>query len=53
MQSSNFVVDETIPSEWYISSLYEYLKKIPDDLTKNDFENLYKLIYYTLICLLK
>ena len=44
MQSSNFVVDGTIPSEWYISSLFEYLKKIPDNLTKNDFENLYNEI---------
>ena len=44
MKSSNFVVDETIPSEWYVTSLLEYLKKIPENLTKNDCEELYKEI---------
>ena len=44
MKSSNFVVDETIPSEWYATSLLEYLKKIPEYLTKNDCEELYKEI---------
>ena len=44
MKSSNFVVDGTIPSEWYISSLFDYLKRIPENLTKNDFENLYNEI---------
>ena len=41
MKGSNFVVDGTIPSEWYVSSLLEYLEKIPEDLTKNDCEKLY------------
>ena len=44
MKSSNFVVDGSIPSEWYVNSLLEYLKKIPEDLTKNDCENLYNEI---------
>ena len=44
MKSSNFVVDESIPSEWYVKSLLEYLKKIPKDLTKNDCEKLYNEI---------
>ena len=44
MKSSNFVVDGTIPSEWYVTSLLEYLKKIPENLTKNDCEELYKEI---------
>ena len=44
MKSSNFVVDESIPSEWYVKSLLEYLKKIPEDLTKNDCEKLYNEI---------
>ena len=41
MKSSNFVVDDSIPSEWYVKSLLEYLKKIPKDLTENDCEKLY------------
>ena len=44
MKSSNFVVDKSIPSEWYVKSLLEYLKKIPEDLTKNDCEKLYNKI---------
>ena len=41
MKSSNFVVDGSIPSEWYVNSLLEYLQKIPEELTKNDCEKLY------------
>ena len=41
MKSSNFVMDGSIPSEWYVKSLLEYLKKLPDYLTKNDCEELY------------
>ena len=37
-------MDGTIPSEWYVTSLLEYLKKIPEDLTKNDCEKLYNEI---------
>ena len=44
MKSSNFVFDGTIPSEWYVKSLLEYLKKIPEDLTKNDCEKLFNEI---------
>ena len=44
MKSSNFVVDGSIPSEWYVKSLFEYLKKIPEDLTMNDCEKLYNEI---------
>ena len=43
-KSSNSVMDGTIPSEWYVTSLLEYLKKIPEDLTKNDCEKLYNEI---------
>ena len=28
MKSSNFVVDGSVPSEWYVNSLLEYLQKI-------------------------
>ena len=41
MKSSNFVMDGSIPSEWYVKSLLEYLKNIPENLTKNDCEELY------------
>ena len=44
MKSSNFVVDGSIPFEWYVKSLLEYLKKIPEDLTNNDCEKLYNEI---------
>ena len=44
MKSSNFVKDGTIPSIWYATSLLEYLKKIPKNLTENDCEELYKEI---------
>ena len=44
MKSSNFFVDNSIPSEWYVKSLLEYLQKIPEDLTKNDCEKLYNEI---------
>ena len=44
IKSSDFVIDGTIPSEWYVSSLFEYLKKIPENLTKNDCRELYNQI---------
>ena len=44
MKSSNFVVDDSIPFDWYLKSLLEYLKKIPEHLTKNDCEELYNEI---------
>ena len=44
MKTEYFVIDGTIPFDWYINSIYEYLKKIPDYLTKNDCEELYKEI---------
>ena len=41
IKSSNNIADNSIPSEWYIDSLLEYLKMIPNELTNNDFEKLY------------
>ena len=38
MKSSNFVIDGSIPSEWYINSLIEFLKKIPEEYIKKDYE---------------
>ena len=41
MKSSSYLVDNSIPSEWYVNSLLSYLKKIPKDLTENDYEKLF------------
>lgn len=40
----NFIKDGSIPSDWYITSLLDYLKKIPESLTRNDCEELYQEI---------
>ena len=42
MKSTDFVVDDRIPSEWYIDLLFEYLKKLPNEYKENDFDKLYK-----------
>ena len=44
LKSSSIVLDNSIPSEWYVISLLEYLKKIPEELTENDCEKLYNEI---------
>ena len=44
MKSSNFVIDGTIPSEWYITSLIESLKKIPKQYREKDHELLFDSI---------
>ena len=44
MKSPYFVIDGSIPFDWYINSIFEYLKKIPANLTQNDCEELYKEI---------
>lgn len=44
MKSSNFVIDGTIPSEWYINSLIEFLDKIPPEYKENDHELLFDSI---------
>ena len=41
MKTSNFVIDGSIPSEWYVNSLIDQLGLLPSDLTVNDFEKLY------------
>jgi hypothetical protein len=42
MKSSNFIVDNSIPSIWYINSLLNYLKKLPNEYQENDLVKLYK-----------
>ena len=41
MKSSNFLIDGTIPSEWYLSSLMQYLKTLPYEYKQNDYEKLF------------
>ena len=41
-KTQNFVIDGSIPSEWYVSSLLKYLKKIPSELTNNNCEKLFQ-----------
>ena len=41
MNSSNFVIDGSIPSEWYINILLDYIKKVPNSYIENDYELLY------------
>ena len=42
MKTSNFVIDGTIPSEWYVNTLITQLKLLPPNLQSNDYEGLYK-----------
>ena len=42
MKTSNFVIDGSIPSEWYVNSLLSQLNVLPQDLQSNDYESLYK-----------
>ena len=42
MKSTDFVVDDRIPSEWYIELLFEYLKKLPKEYKQNDYGKLYQ-----------
>ena len=41
MKSTDFVVDESIPSEWYIELLFENLRKLPPEYKEKDFKKLY------------
>lgn len=41
MKYLNILIEETIPSEWYMKSLFDYLQKLPKDLVNNDFEGLF------------
>ena len=42
MKSSNFVIDGSIPSEWYVNSLIKYLKNLPSNMAINEYEILFK-----------
>ena len=41
MKSSNFIVDKSIPSLWYMNSLLNHLNKLPEEYKKDDFKQLF------------
>ena len=41
MKSSNYLIDGTIPSEWFTLSLMECLKKLPEEYKLNEYEKLF------------
>ena len=41
LKSSEYIIDNTIPNEWYINSLLNCLKTLPKDLSDNDYKLLY------------
>ena len=49
MKSSNFLIDNNIPSEWYISALIECLRKLPQEYKNNDYEKLFNELKNELI----
>ena len=44
MKGSNFIIDGSIPSQWYVDSILEYFKQIPLELISNDYSNLFNEI---------
>ena len=44
IKSSNFIRDDLFPMELFIKSLFEYLPKIPEYLSVNDYEKIYNEI---------
>ena len=42
MKSSNFIMDASIPSMWYINSLLNHLNKLPEKYKINDFNKLFE-----------
>ena len=41
---SNFIIDGSVPCEWYINLFFEYINKIPKNLANNNFELLFNEI---------
>lgn len=42
LKSNEYIIDNTIPNEWYVNSLLDCLKKLPRDLSDNDYRLLYE-----------
>jgi hypothetical protein len=40
-KDSNFIIEDSIPIEWYVNSLLDYLDKIPKNYIENDYQKLY------------
>ena len=45
LKTGSFVLDNTIPTDWYVHTLLKLLKTVPEEYKENDYE----LIYQTLI----
>jgi len=41
MYVHNYYIDNTIPFKWYLSSLFEYFEKLPEEYIENDYELIY------------
>ncbi len=41
LKTGSFVIDNSIPSEWYVNSLLKLLKTVPDEYKLNDYEKIY------------
>ena len=44
IKSNNYIIDETVPTQWYLNSLLESFNQIPQKYKDNDFELLYNEI---------
>ena len=44
IKSNNYIIDDTIPTQWYLNSLLESLKNLPQNYIDKDFESLYNEI---------
>ena len=42
IKSTDSVMDDKIPNDWYIELLLEYLKKLPSEYKENDYHKLYE-----------
>ncbi len=42
LKTGSFVIDNSIPSEWYVNSLLNLLKNVPDEYKINDYEKIYE-----------
>ena len=41
IKSNNYLIDDSIPTQWFLNCLLENLQKIPETYTNNDYELLY------------
>ena len=42
LKTGNFIIDNSIPSEWYARSLLKLLKNLPEQYNLNDYEQIYQ-----------